>query len=144
MKINFYNFKDVEDSKLKFAVVMARYKDQWIFVRHKERDTWEIPGGHREKNEAIKDTASRELYEETGAIKFKLKCICIYSVFMDEDDTFSYNESFGALYYAEVEKLGQLPESEICEIQLFDSQPENLTYPLIQPHLFNKVGRIYT
>lgn len=35
---------------------------------------------HREENENILETAKRELYEETGAIDFKIKPICVYSV----------------------------------------------------------------
>jgi len=35
MKVNFYKFNEVEDDKLKFAVIMARYMNQWIFVKHK-------------------------------------------------------------------------------------------------------------
>jgi 8-oxo-dGTP diphosphatase len=144
MKVNFYKFNEIEDDKLKFAVIMARYMNQWIFVKHKERDTWEIPGGHREEKESIKETANRELREETGAIKFKLNAISVYSVVKEKNDTYDYDESYGALFFADIEELGQLPNLEIGEICLFSKQPTNLTYPLIQPHLFNKVSRIYT
>ncbi len=144
MKVNFYKFNEINDSKLKFAVIMARYKNQWIFVKHKERDTWEIPGGHREENETIRETADRELIEETGASRFKLSAISIYSVIREKDDTQDYDESYGALFFAEIEELSELPDLEIGEIALFSNQPKNLTYPLIQPYLFQKVSRIYT
>jgi 8-oxo-dGTP diphosphatase len=132
LKVNTYDLEDIEDSKLKFAVISARYKDKWIFVKHKDRATWEIPGGHREEVEDIKDTAARELFEETGAKDFKLYPVCIYLV--DRDGV----ESFGQLFYAEVELLGDLPDLEIEEVQLFDGMPDNLTYPLIQPFLFKR------
>lgn len=132
LKVNTYDIENVENSKLKFAVISARYKDKWIFVKHKERATWEIPGGHREEGEDIRDTASRELFEETGAKDFKLHPVCIYSVDRDGE------ESFGQLFYAEVEALGDLPNLEIDKVQLLDDMPESLTYPLIQPFLFKR------
>lgn len=137
LKVNFYELNTVEDNKLKFAVIMAKYRDKWIFVRHKERLSWEIPGGHREENESIDMTASRELIEETGAKKFNIIPVCIYSVVRDEA------ESYGQLFLSEVEYLDELPHSEIGEIELFDTMPECLTYPLIQPYLFKKVEEIY-
>ena len=39
-----------------------------------------MPGGHGEAGEDIFETAKRELQEETGAIKFEIKPICVYSV----------------------------------------------------------------
>ena len=40
-----------------------------------------------------------------------------------------------------VKSLGALPpEMEIAEIRLFDTLPQNLTYPAIQPDLFKKVA----
>lgn len=137
VKVNFYELNTIGDNKLKFAVIMTKYKGQWIYARHKDRDTWEIPGGHREKNENINDTASRELYEETGATKFRMKPICIYSV--EADENVNYTESFGQLFYSEVDELDTELHFEISEIKLFDDIPDNLTYPLIQPHLYKKV-----
>jgi len=138
IKVNFYDLNEELDSKLLYAVIMARYKDKWIFVRHKERTTWEIPGGHREENENINNTASRELFEETGAKNFDIKPVCIYSVDKGEGET------FGQLFCGEITHLGELPDSEIGEIKLSDSIPKKLTYPLIQPYLFKKVEEYYT
>lgn len=132
LKVNFYELGTIDDSKLKFAVIVTKYKEKWIYVRHKDRQTWEIPGGHREENESISTTASRELVEETGAKSFNITPICIYSVENNRD------ESFGSLNYAEVYEFSELPNYEIAEMGIFDEEPENLTYPLIQPYLSKK------
>lgn len=50
------------------------------------------------------------------------------------------NHDFGMLYFAEIQQLDAIPSSsEIKEIAYFDQLPENLTYPQIQPALFEKV-----
>jgi len=132
MNINFYDLKTVENNSLKYAVIITRYKNQWVLVRHRERTTWEIPGGHREREENIYETAPRELFEETGALKYEIEPICIYSVEVNNI------ESHGQLFYAEVETFGELPNLEIAEVRCFHSIPENLTYGNIQPHLLEK------
>lgn len=136
-KVNFYDLNIVDDNILLFAVIMTKFNGKWIYVRHKDRQTWEIPGGHREKNENINDTASRELFEETGAVKFSITPVCIYSV--ERDESINYTESFGQLFYSEVETLDNQLQFEISEIKFFDDIPDNLTYPLIQPFLHRKV-----
>ena len=59
MKVNFY--EQVDDELLRFAVIIARHNGKWVFCKHRERDTYELPGGHREPGEQILDTARREL-----------------------------------------------------------------------------------
>ena len=131
MTVKFFDTAD--DALLKFAVIMARYGDGWLFCRHKQRTTWEIPGGHRESGEDIDTAARRELYEETGARSFTLQKIGAYAVCTEN------NATYGMLYYADVRELGELPpEMEIGETAVFRSLPENLTYPLIQPALYEK------
>lgn len=138
IKVNFYDIDEINPSKLDFAVIVARYRGKYVYSRHKERCTWEIAGGHREKDENICGTAKRELYEETGAKKFDLEYICIYSVVGKEKE-----ESFGGLFYAEVQELGELPEEfEMAELGFFEEIPENLTYPLIQPYLIRKIQEV--
>lgn len=132
MTVQFHDLND-EKKQLKFVVIHARYQGKWIFVRHKDRTTWEIPGGHIEPNESIDDAAKRELWEESGALEFELIPICNYSVCRDEI------KSYGRLYFAEVEKLGNLLEHEIVEIMLNDELPINLTYANIQPYLYRRV-----
>ena len=66
IEVIYHRSDEIDDSLLRFAVIAARYEDHWVFCRHKERTTWEIPGGHRECGESIETAARRELFEETG------------------------------------------------------------------------------
>lgn len=117
-EMKFYDLGTVEDSLLSRVVLVCKYKDKWVFCKHKERDTWEIPGGHIEEGETWMEAAKRELHEETGATKVEIKPICLYAV-----------SKYAMLCYATIEELGDLPESEIEKIDFFDDLPENLTYP---------------
>ncbi|MCH1627888.1 NUDIX hydrolase [Ferdinandcohnia quinoae] len=132
MNIEFYELDAIDDMELKFAVISAIYNGKWVFVRHKDRSTWEIAGGHREWGETIEETAKRELFEETGCKGVDLIPICDYS--MDVSGT----KTYGRLYYARIKEFGQMPVSEIDEVRLFVSPPDNITYSEIQPKLFEK------
>ena len=73
-------YDKVDDKLIKFAVIIAKTNGKWTFCKHKERDTFEFPGGHREEGETIDNAEKRELKEETGAMNFSIKPICVYSV----------------------------------------------------------------
>ena len=69
--------KDITEA---FSVIAVRENGAWLLVRHSAQKTWELPGGHREPDETPLEAACRELYEETGALRFRL-CACgCYSV----------------------------------------------------------------
>lgn len=135
--VNFY--ETVSDEKLRFAVIIARKDGKLIFCKHKERNTYEIPGGHREPGEPIEQTARRELYEETGAVNYTLTPVCVYSVIAESN--FNGEESFGMLYFAEVNGLEKELHNEIERIILSADLPDNLTYPEIQPKLLAEARR---
>ena len=137
IKVKFYDA--VDDSLYKFAVIIARMDGKWIFCKHKERDTYEVPGGHREPGEAIDATARRELYEETGAVEFDIVPVCAYSV--TARDNFDGQETFGKLYCADVRRVEGELHSEIERIIVTPELPENWTYPLIQPKLLEEAQR---
>lgn len=132
-------YEQAEDALLKFAVIIAKSNEKWVFCKHKARDTYEIPGGHREENEGIDETAKRELYEETGALQFQLTPVCIYSV--TAKDNFDGTETFGKLYYAEIQAFEKELHSEIEKIIFTDVPIENWTYPQIQPLLLAEAQR---
>ena len=130
----------VDDSLLRFAVILARHQGRYIFYQHRERDTLEMPGGHREPGEAILETARRELQEETGATAFTLSPVCYYSVTGPTHVQPEGGQSYGLLCLADVTVLGQI-HSEIARIVLMGDLPRRMTYPEIQPALFAECQR---
>ena len=139
IEVNFYD--EIDDSLLEFAVIISKSNGKWVFCKHKERDTFEVPGGHRETGEKIEDTAVRELKEETGAVDFNIKPVCVYSVKgktrVNDNAT---KESFGMLYIAEIFSFEEI-HSEIEKIVLSDDLIRQWTYPLIQPKLISEAKK---
>ena len=136
LKVKFYD--TVNDELLRFAVVISQSNGKWVFCKHKERDTYEVPGGHREAGENILETAKRELQEETGAVRFEIKPICVYSVTGKTRVNDTGEETFGLLCFAEITEFAKELHSEMEKVVLMDELPENWTYPLIQPKLIEK------
>ncbi len=137
VEVRFYDKAD--DSLLKFAVIITKTEGRWVFCKHKDRDTYEVPGGHREPGEVIYETARRELCEETGAIDFSMVPVCVYSV--TAPDNFDGVETFGMLFYADVSSFEPELHSEIERIEITDELPSAWTYPLIQPKLLEEAMR---
>lgn len=130
-RVCFYPLGTIAQERLQFAVIVSRLNGQWLFCRHKERDTWECPGGHIEPGESPIAATRRELYEETGAHAEKLEPVCVYSVCFEGQP-----ESYGLLCRAELTEAGPLPEGfEMACVQTFSTLPERWTYPYIQPYL---------
>ena len=138
-KVKFYD--KVDDELLKFAVIISKTNGKWVFCKHRERDTYEVPGGHRESGEDILTAAKRELREETGAVDFVIKPVCVYSVKgktrvnENVDD-----ESFGMLFIADIFSFEEL-HSEIESILITEHLVDNWTYPHIQPKLLEEAER---
>ena len=135
MIVKFYD--SIDDELIKFAVIISRSKGKWVFCKHRDRTTLEVPGGHREQGETADDAAERELIEETGAVDFTIAPICVYSV----AETESSEETYGMLYHAEINTFAPELHSEIESIHLTDDLPDNWTYPLIQPELIREAQR---
>lgn len=134
LEVNFHPMIDIPDERLQYAVIMAQEDGKWLVCRHRDRDTWEIPGGHREPCESIEQAARRELYEETGVTDAELTPVEVYSVIREDGVT-----SYGMLFLARVKARGELPaNSEMQKVKAVHLLPQELTYPDIQPKLFSR------
>lgn len=113
----------------KFTVICTSYQGKWVLSRHKKRETWETQGGHIEDGETPLECAKRELFEESGIKDAILYPVCDYWGFNKQSC------SNGVVFLAIVQSLGNLPESEMKEIKVFDTLPAALTYPKTTPKL---------
>ncbi|MEN8228819.1 MAG: NUDIX domain-containing protein [Bacteroidota bacterium] len=125
----------VEESKLIYVVMAARYSEEWIFVRHRDRNTWEMPAGHIEQGESADQATVRELFEEAGVIKSSLVHICDYAVLVRG------TKEYGRLYGASVKEIDPHLEYEIEEILFATELPAALTYPEVQTILFKRAEK---
>lgn len=117
---------------LKYVVVCSRRGKKWMLSKHKKRASWETQGGHIENGESPLDAAKRELFEESGVKRAELYYVCDY-VGLD-----STSASNGAVFFARIHELGEMPESEMETAKLFDTLPANLTYPQTTPQLIRQ------
>ena len=101
-------------------MIISKAENKWVFCKHKERDTYEIPGGRREEGEAIDEMAKRELYEETGALKYDIKPVCVYSVIGKNRVNETGDEVLGMLYFANIKTFESVLYSEMEKVELFD------------------------
>ena len=124
-----------EETKEEKLVLIRQYRcpiDDYVY---------EFPAGLVDVGEDFKTAGIRELKEETGAVEFDIKPICVYSVKgktrvnenLDE-------ESFGMLYYADINSFEEL-HSEIETILITDKLVDSWTYPLIQPKLIEEAQK---
>ena len=120
----------------KYTVICSNYKGKWILSRHKKRDTWETQGGHIEVGETPLEAAKRELFEESGIRDADVYPVCDYWGFNP------FRCSNGMVFLAVVHSIGELPESEMQEIGMFEELPENLTYPQTSPVLYKEAEKL--
>jgi len=116
-----------------FVVIICRYQNKWLYCRPKDSDYFCNAGGHIEAGETPLVAAERELYEETGALKYDIKPVFDYSV----ERTEGY--STGQVFLAYIYELGELPGFEIAETRLFVALPEKMRFPEIMPVLYKRM-----
>ncbi len=122
----------VPESDLTYVVMGARYRNNWVFVRHRDRHSWEMPAGHIERGEGAEHAARRELYEETGTTRSRLTHLCDYCV------ESRGKKEYGRLYGALIKKMDAPLQFEIEEVRIDSDFPGELTYPEVQRILLQR------
>lgn len=120
----------------KYTVICSNFEGKWILSKHKDRCTWETQGGHIEQGETPFEAAKRELFEESGITDADILPVCDYNGYN------SKSNANGMVFLALVHSLGELPESEMQDIALFDALPNELTYPLTSPVLYAEAEKL--
>ncbi len=122
--------------RYKYTVICSSFNGKWIMSKHKKRNTWETQGGHIEAGETPLECAKRELFEESGIKDADFYPVCDYWGFNSQAC------SNGMVFLAVVHSLGELPESEMKEIKIFDKLPQELTYPQTSPKLYAEAEKL--
>lgn len=135
MKCKVYMLNELK--KYKYVVVLSRFQGKILLSRHKMRTTWETQGGHIEKGETPLEAAKRELYEESGAVKFTISPLFDYWA-CDENSWAN-----GMVFMADITELSDMPDSEMKEVKSFDKLPDKLTYPDLTPVFFEHAKTIF-
>ncbi|QLG41927.1 NUDIX domain-containing protein [Paenibacillus sp. E222] len=109
------------EQEIQFVIMVTQFQEKYVIIHNLKRQGWEFPGGNREAGESVLTAAGRELYEETGAMKFMLEPFGIYEM----------NGKFGLVYYAnimEFRAVSMESNSEIDAIKMVDTLPEGMSF----------------
>lgn len=135
MESRVYELNELKEYK--YVVILSKYQGKILLSRHKKRDTWETQGGHIEKGETPMEAAKRELYEESGAVKYTI--LPVFDYWAGDEESWAN----GVVFVAEIEELSDMPDSEMKEVRTFSELPDSLTYPEITPFLFERMKEFF-
>lgn len=101
------------------VLVFIKKDNEWLMVKNKLRG-WEFPGGHKENDETVFETAKREAFEEAGAEICNLKYVGFYRLISGHTTS---------IISAEIEQLHQIPEGfETIDRKFVSEFPKELSF----------------
>lgn len=103
---------------LTHALVVARAEQGFLLMLNAYRHKWEVPGGFIDAGETPRQTAARELMEETGQVA-DLRFRGIMEFQLQPDGRMEY----GALYVADLKEIRPFePNTEALKIHLWSGE----------------------
>jgi len=121
--LEFFEFIKIKEEEMEtyeplagsYAVIQV--DDRVLFAFNRFRKRWELPAGKRELNEAPKECAVRELFEETGQRVSQLEFQGLAKIMNLDTQTVKYNP----IYSCRVDHLTDfIPNEEMERIILWD------------------------
>ena len=114
-----------------YGAVIINEKKEFLLIRHKNGEHWDFPKGHKEEGESDRETAIREVLEETGLIVrlidgFKEKTKYSPKPGVDKTVTYYLGFSMGKVTIQEEEimEFEYLPYEEALEKITFNESKE--------------------
>jgi 8-oxo-dGTP diphosphatase len=96
---------DGDDSvSMPLALIVVAFAGRVLMVLDAGRGQWELPGGMRERDEAARQAAMRELAEETGVVTADLESAAIAGFVLASPD----RREYAAVYRLTLRALPQL------------------------------------
>ncbi len=116
---------------LLITFMVIRHNLDFLLVHHRQRQTWELPGGHIEPGESARDCAIRELFEETGQRVDRLDFRAVLKYRSESENHPYYGITgyyYGTLYSGELPSPAPFRENEeISQITFWDGE-KNIGY----------------
>lgn len=113
---------------LLITFMVIRHDQGFLLVHHRERQTWELPGGHIEGAESARDCAVRELFEETGQRieHLDFRAVLKYRAPPDNHPYYGITTHYyGTLYSGELPSPTPFQENdEISQITFWDGETD--------------------
>jgi len=131
-------FPSKKATNIGHVVILALYKDQWLFTVHKKRGV-EWPGGKVEQGETPLEAALRELFEETGGKASSIWHIGHYKVTEQSGYSFVKNIYVALISHIEAEPIGYDVTHSILVPLDVDTEAEPSFSPLVQDGVFSIV-----
>ena len=138
-----YDLTHFNEEEINMVIIIAVHKGKYVFSYNKKWQGWDIPGGAREVGETVLESAKRELWEETGAVKFDI--IAVTDCVTKSTLPIPNRNRPGRLYLAEIHEFENInDQSEITEIGFFNSAPDNLSWANAHRQIFEYVHQLRT
>jgi 8-oxo-dGTP diphosphatase len=103
----------------KSVLVFIKNGGEWLMVKNKFR-SWEFPGGHKEGDETLYETAQREAFEEAGVDIKNIIYVGYYRL---------SNGHITAIVTAEIEKMHEITlDFETEERKFMSTFPAKLSF----------------